>query len=775
MRRNTPLRDSLAPPRVVVWLSALALIAFTSVTETRGQVSGARIYAPDPKTPLEFWDAADYLVRTGQPAQAVPYLNAFLKANPDDATLLQIRDRHGVGSILRLEDDPATRRFARTIADRLAVATRRNATRPERIERFVAALTKSREEQDYGVERLREAGSYAVPALVQALGNPGLSADDHASILRNMGRLDRSAVPALIASLDSKDPRLAANVADVLGRIGDPRAIPHLTFPAAHGEPVSPVRAASRRAIASLTRRPFEAQPRSPVRVLLDEARKYHVHAVNFPGDSVLIWAWDEARNAPVTRQVTKSEAEASFGLRLAREALQLDPTSRAAQALFVGLALEKAVERSGFAAFPASDPSNAFATAVAAGPDVLGDVLEQAVADGKADLAAAAATALGQVTDRNTLTGNSRPQPLVKALWAPGRRAQFAAARALVTLDPRGPFPGSSRVVPVLARFVTNQAAPKAVIIDGNVNRASQLAGFLKTLGYEPQVAETGDRGFRLASESADVELILIDPHFVQGHWRLVDTLGNLRGDARTAAIPTFVVGPRNVGIKLDDTFARFPGVKYLITPTGADILERQLGGRPSAMPEAERAAYAREAAALLAMLSSRAGSPFEADLGAAEPALAIALNSAETSESASVALGDVPVAAAQRGLADVVLDPSKPAPLRLSAAAQLARSLQRFGPLLAADQEAKLVAALDGEADPALRTALATALGALRPKAAATGRRLQDYRAPAADAPGAPGPDAEPPAVSPAPPDADAPAPPDAEAPAPPADDQP
>ena len=192
-------------------------------------------------------------------------------------------------------------------------------------------------------------------------------------------------------------------------------------------------------------------------------------------------------------------------------------------------------------------------------------------------------------------------------------------------------------------------------------------------------------------------------------------------------------------MGIQLDDLFARFPGVKYLITPTSADLLERQLGGRPAAMSEAERASYAREAAALLATLASRAGSPFEADLSAAEPALAFALNSAETSQSASVALGDVPVAAAQRGLADVVLDPSKPAPLRQSAAAQLARSLQRFGPLIAADQEAKLVAALDGETDPALRTALATALDALRPEAAATGRRPQGDRAPAAVAPAA------------------------------------
>ena len=118
---------------------------------------------------------------------------------------------------------------------------------------------------------------------------------------------------------------------------------------------------------------------------------------------------------------------------------------------------------------------------------------------------------------------------------------------------------------------------------------------------------------------------------------------------------------------------------------------------------------------------------------------------------------------------LADVVLDPSKPAPLCLGAAAQLARSLDRFGPLIDADQEAKLVAALDRETDPDLRTALATALDALRPEAAATGRPSQGNRTPAAvaPAPAAPGPETAPPA--------DSPAPPDAEAPEPPADDQP
>ncbi len=82
-------------------------------------------------------------------------------------------------------------------------------------------------------------------------------------------------------------------------------------------------------------------------------------------------------------------------------------------------------------------------------------------------------------------------------------------------------------------------------------------------------------------------------------------------------------------------------------------------------------------------------------------------------------------------------MLDPSKPVELRLASARQLARSIQRFGPLVAADQEARLLSSFDQERQPAVRIALATILGALRPKPAQTGARLQHLNAlPAAPA---------------------------------------
>ena len=49
----------------------------------------------------------------------------------------------------------------------------------------------------------------------------------------NIGRLDRSVVPPLVAALDSPDPALAADAATVLGMIGDKKPSRILTFAAA--------------------------------------------------------------------------------------------------------------------------------------------------------------------------------------------------------------------------------------------------------------------------------------------------------------------------------------------------------------------------------------------------------------------------------------------------------------------------------------------------------------------------------------------------------------
>jgi len=680
-------------------------------------------FSRNPTTPLEIWEVADYLIRVGQPEQAAPYVKRFLDSNPDDATLLRIRDESGPGTILRLGDNPATAPYSAPIIDRVGKAAIRAATDPARLDRFVAALKLSREEQAYAVDRLKEAGPYAVPPILRELSRPGLPDEARTPYAENLGRLDRGAVPPLIAALESTDARLVGDAARALGRIGDARAIPALTYLAARRNPESVARPQAVAAIREITDIPFGSQPKTPPKVLADEARRYHLHEVRFPGNQVVIWVWDEASGAPVPRTFSSRDAESYLGLQAAREALALDPGDLTAQANLLALALDH-------------DPVGSTASALAAGPAVLSEVLRTAIADGRSDLATSAATLLGRVVDRDNLSTGSRPDPLVEALSAPDRRVQLAAAEALVRLDPRRPFSGSSRVVPVLTRFLATQGVPRALVVDGNPLRGGQTAGFLRTIGYDAQVAATGAEGFALASGSADVELILTEANFVNDPWTLTDLLGNLKADGRTSGIPVVIVGPLSTRNQIAASLESFPGARFAVTPTETalfggqlDRIIRSLGVRP--LSADERSSYAKRASGLLATVARRPGSPFEADLAAATPALGSAINGPVAPIEAATILGDIPGQLAQRTLADAVLDTSRDAPSRLASAENLARNIRRFGRVVAPEQERRLLTELDIETDPSIRDALATIIGALRPTPDASGSRLQTYRA--------------------------------------------
>jgi HEAT repeat protein len=713
-------------------LVAALLYATTAGPAARAQVPGPELFAKDPKTPIELWEAVDYLIRTNQAKKAVPYLDRFQKSKPSDATYVAIRDRFGYNVILRLSDDPATLPFARPITEALIDATKRYAVRPDRIARFISELTQTPEEQDYAVRRLREAGPHAIPPLVEALQKPGLSTGDRDLIARNIAKLDRSAVPPLIATLDSPDPVIAAIAASALGSIGDVDAIPFLLFYAASPSTPATFRSADQVALNSLNLIAGSAagpQKQTPAQLLTAAALRYHRHQVELPDGPVTIWTWDKEKNLPTAREVTRTEAETILGQRLAREALRLEPTSVPARVAELSLTLDKSIERFGLTAFPEKDQATAEA-AVAAGPEILGKVLEGAIADRKHDLAAATASLLSNVitpddlsrmttptatAERPFVSSQLRPHPLVRALDTPSRRVQFAAAKALVDLAPRKIFPGSSRVVPALARFLVNEPLPRAVVIDSNPIRGSQLAGLLVELGYDAELELNGKQGFQAAAAAADTELVLISFDLFSG-WSLTDTLSNLQADGRTAGIPLFIYGPYDIRYKRPNLIEHFPGIRFIVQPLNAPALERQLGGRPVAVAEAEHAANAREAAALIARIAADRSSPFAIDIENIEPALSVALGYPDTSQTAADILSTLPDPDAQRSLAAFTLDASQPAPIRACAADALVRAIRRFGPLVTLEQETRFAHSSDDETDPKLKTASAAVVEALR-----------------------------------------------------------
>ena len=158
------------------------------------------------------------------------------------------------------------------------------------------------------------------------------------------------------------------------------------------------------------------------------------------------------------------------------------------------------------------------------------------------------------------------------------------------------------------------------------------------------------------------------------------------------------------------------YPGIKFVVQPGDAAMLKSQLTGLPAPLTDQERDGYAREAAALLARITTNGQSPFTANLTAAEPALSVAVFRPQTAADAATVLGNLPDPDAQRSLAAVLLDPSQPPEIRKQSAFQLIRSIKRFGPLVSTYQEFRLAASVGEEIDLDLRTQLLAVVRALR-----------------------------------------------------------
>ena len=133
--------------------------------------------------------------------------------------------------------------------------------------------------------------------------------------------------------------------------------------------------------------------------------------------------------------------------------------------------------------------------------------------------------------------TAEGEPSALVQSLRSPDRWIQFAAARAIMRLDPSGPFAGASYLPEVLG-FLSASGGQRRVLIGyPRAEVARTLAGMFTELGFEVDTQLTGRPFLQQAFDSPDyVFLLLSDAIDRPGYRALIDTL---RRDPRTGDLP--------------------------------------------------------------------------------------------------------------------------------------------------------------------------------------------------------------------------------------------
>jgi CheY-like chemotaxis protein len=726
----------------------LAAIGLPCVAQQPVQPAGRsdqpyRDYFRKPETPQEYWAALNYEIAVGKYDLAAQELKGFLSKNPSDEDLLQIEEKEGLSSFLRLLAIPELRDDAKPLVERVTAAVKRLRRNPERIAGFVKNLSASPAERAYAMRELQKAGPVAVPFLIGAL-ETNASSEARAPILLALVEMGPDAAPALAAALSIEDADLQLQLLDVLRRRAQTEAVPFLWFVSASDKYAPLVRDKAKEVIAYLLGIERALLP-SATAALTKEAERYYEHQVRF-GDpqAVTIWEWDG--NHVVGRMSTASQAEEYYGLLFAGQALKLDPGYVPAQVVFLSLTIDKAFERA-MSGQPSPEVRELVKTI---NPQLLNQTLARALDDHRVPVIVGCITALGEFGDAQSLTSTEdRQPPLARALYYPDRRVEMAAADAFLRTPGSGNSHHATRVLAILSRMAEIEMTPTVVIASPDADQANALAKVLRDQGFATHVEATGRRLLERLHQSADADLVFLDQGIVDP--LLPNLLAQLRSDADYGLLPVILTAPAdrqgNIPADLETRLERiirpYRNIWVMAWTIDPIALRAAIGQHlreaqgPPLNPQ-ERKSIATGALGWLARISTRQVPGYE--ILPAQDAILHALQREDLARIAVDATTGLPGRRVQHELLITALRSTHPE-IQAAAATQLARHIEEHHSALSPDEVRGLTELFAAAKDPGLKSALALVLGSLHPDARVTGQRLESYRPrPASPAPPAP-----------------------------------
>lgn len=724
-------------------MCAVSLIAVTTSAQDPTLNTGVeqeRVLAAEPQTLEERFEAALLMVRLARPELARRYVSEILQMDPSDQQLLDLRNKYGTATFLKLNNVNGLQPESTQLIDRLTKAVQTKTQDPAYVAGLLPKLEGSAREREEALIELRALGAYAVPQILVAINEGTVSRD---VLVFHLARMGEDVLPPLIGALESPAGQVQSAACEVLGLLGS-RSDEVWLFRAAFSDASEPgVKDIARQAIARL--RYEEARHASRVHgsgssaKLLATAIEHLAGRYEWPTryedlPTIPVWTWDAARGTVSETKSSRRNASIYFAERLARDAAEIAPTNEDAIVVALTAMLAHDMESAGWDQPLPTGPGTAHDLAVKAGEETCERILALSIDHQIAASALGAVQALRLNGQRGSLVYTNRKPVIVEALDFPNPRVQFAAAVTILEWDPNRPFRGSRRVVEILARAVQSDEKPDSIVMDPNVQRATMTASLFGELGYDSSIAMTGREGFQYAAGRGDVELAVLHPNVDQ--WTLTQTIENLRADVRTQNLPLIIFGPGTVRRRFQNLQNQFSNVVFVSETVSSVAIHRELRTAlaqlsPPPLTRDQRSQQIQAAAYWLRWIAASAESGVF-DLSPHLDALLAATSNMEIVDNALIALGGIATPDVQRRFLGIVESPNYDPQVRTRAALQLGFHIQRHGNLLTPAELDRAVAVSTGEADPAVRSAMSSVIGSLNPNPAAVRKLILDTAGP-------------------------------------------
>ncbi len=335
----------------------------------------------------------------------------------------------------------------------------------EEVKRLSANTPRARQT---AVERLRNAGEYAIPFMLNALDDPARQ-DEFVNIADALSQIGKDAVRPLAAALQTENAAVKSEIIKAMGGIRYPQSLPYLKY-VIENEKLSDLKQSAEASISKIDPAALSV-PAAQLFYQLGESYYYHAQSLNPAEDApnANVWFWDTEKKQLTREAVNKAYFNELMAMRVCEWALKAD--ERFGSAIGLWLAAYFKAESAGVQTMPkyfGESHASAIVYATTAGVEYLHQALARAVKDGNTYVALGVIEALGNTAGEKSLFYRlGTEQPLVKALSFKDRLVRYSAAIAIGAAGPQENFVESRLVVENLEKALAENPKTTATVTD--------------------------------------------------------------------------------------------------------------------------------------------------------------------------------------------------------------------------------------------------------------------------------------------------------------------
>ena len=420
------------------------------------------------------WSDFLHYTKIGRFDLAKGHANAILGSNPDPVLLFEYSQQNqpGYELALRVAETAHDEELAGLTEQLLKLIEQgrfQRRTDPQLIVQEIRRLNTTPRGKRMATQRLKDAGEFAVPYLLDAMGElmRSSSADSGLSeLIEVLPQISRPAIRSLGAALQMKNEALKAEIIRAMGLIGYPQSLPYLKYVAEKDASLE-LRDLALQSIRQIDPRGVNV-PAAALFFQLAERYYFHDESLAPQEDAPLanVWFWD-AENRRLTREeVAPGYFHELMSMRCCEWSLKSEEQFGLAIGLWLAAFFKAEATGEPMPQYFGQTHANAEVYATTAGPEYLHQALARALSAKEAPVALGAVEALGRTAGEKSLMYTLGPaQPLLSALSFEDRAVRYSAAIAIANAGPREGFNESGLVVENLAEALgqTNQQAAAA------------------------------------------------------------------------------------------------------------------------------------------------------------------------------------------------------------------------------------------------------------------------------------------------------------------------